>query len=200
MIAKILTITAVIFILILPAFATTTMVWNISSEEDFNKGTLDGVIINSDGEVSLGLPVKRFESGEISIWTAIADKNGNFYFGTGNSGKLLTMADGKLKEIFATEELVITALAFDNKDNLYIGTIPDGKIFILSPSKEAKLFCKLPEIYIWSLLWGKDNRLYAGTGPEGKIYQIKPDGAAEVYYDSKEDHILSLVMDDEQNL
>ncbi|MFH1227392.1 MAG: hypothetical protein V1701_05765 [Planctomycetota bacterium] len=200
MLTRIAIMLAGLFILASSAFATTTAVWNLSSEEDLNKGALEGVIVSSDGEISAGLPVKRFESGEISIWTAIADKNGKFYFGTGNSGKLLSMVDGALKEVFATGELVITSLAFDNKDNLYIGTIPDGKIFVLNKAGEGKLLCKLPEIYIWALLWGKDGYLYAGTGPEGKIYRIKPDGAIEVYYDSKEDHIMSLVMDDAQNL
>lgn len=171
-----------------------TIRWTVASPEDYDKGTLENVIVSATGELSLGAPRVRIESDAVTVWSSATDKSGAVYFGTGNEGKLYQLtADRKLKELGKTGELVISALAIARDGKLYAATIPAGKIFVFDAGQFTHL-ATLPDPYVWSLA-AVDHGLVAGTGPNGKVYKIDPAGKVETWFETKQSHVLSLARD-----
>ncbi len=174
-----------------------TIRWTISTPEDYQKGTVENVVVSSTGELSLGPVLVRHDSGELSLWSsAVDEKTGVVYFGSGIEGKIFRLdRGGQIKEVGRTGELVVTALAWGPGGRLYAATIPAGKVFSLDPA-EGKLspVATLPDPYVWSLA-SAGGALVAGTGPNGKVYRIDAEGKAALWCETGQSHVLSLAAD-----
>lgn len=171
--------------------------WTVSTPEDYQKGTLENIIVFSSGELALGPTLTRHESGELSLWcSAVDEKSGTVYFGSGTEGKIYRLSpQGELHEFSKTGEVVVTALAFGG-GRLYAATIPDGKIFACNLSNgEVSPFATLPDAYVWSLAALPGDTVIAGTGPDGKVYRIDSQGTASLWFETKQSHVLSLAAD-----
>ncbi|MBI2930110.1 MAG: hypothetical protein HYY16_00540 [Planctomycetes bacterium] len=169
--------------------------WTISSPEDYQRGTLENVVVSSTGELSLGPALTRLDMAELTVWCSAVDaRSGAIMFGTGTEGKLYALTPNKeLKEVAKTGELVVTALAFGPAGKLYAATIPNGKVFAFDPAAGTlSPFCTLPDGYVWSLIGVPGDTLVAGTGPDGKVYRIDAQGKAAVWFETKQSHVLSL--------
>ncbi|MBI4612262.1 MAG: hypothetical protein HY720_01500 [Planctomycetes bacterium] len=177
------------------ATAVTTTVWETSTEADFTPGKLENVVLSSQGRVLLGHKTTRLAGAAAGIWSVLALPDGRVYFGTGNSGEILALKDGKLETALSTGELLVTSLAADLAGNVYAGTIPGGKIVRIAPDGTGTTFAKLPDPYVWSLVHD-GTALYAGTGPEGIVYRIDSEGRFTVHYDTTEKNVLSLAEGD----
>ncbi|PID60051.1 hypothetical protein CSB45_00755 [candidate division KSB3 bacterium] len=183
----------------LQAESTETMIWETSSFTDFQQGELKGVSLSSKGEISLGPALETrltLDGQDLYVWALAEDSQGRIYAGTGEQGKIFTIApNGDLELFFDSPEINILSLAVGQDDAVYAGSAPDGLIYKITPSGQAETFFMSGEHYVWSLVFGADNLLYAGTGESGKIFKIAPDGTGTLFYDSPQSHVMSLLYD-----
>ncbi len=176
-------------------WAVSTSYWEVQRPEQFNQGMLDGVSVHSDGKVTLGPAVDLLaETGESFVWCLAVASNGDLFAGTGNNGKIITIAGKDQRTIWQdSEELEILSLIAGPDRHLYAGTSPGGKILRISSQGNAAVFFETGEKHVWSLAFDGDGRLYAGTGTEGKVFRISRNGQGELFYDTNETNITALV-------
>jgi len=176
-------------------WAVSTSYWEVQRPEQFNQGMLDGVSIHSDGKVTLGPTVDLLaETGESFVWCLAVAPNGELFAGTGNNGKIISIAGKDQRTIWQdSEELEILSLIAGPDRHLYAGTSPGGKILRISSQGEAAVFFDTGEKHVWSLAFDGDGRLYAGTGTEGKVFRISRNGQGDLFYDTNETNITALV-------
>ncbi|MDA2928693.1 hypothetical protein MYX84_01915 [Acidobacteria bacterium AH-259-O06] len=193
-----------VFVLSLGAFleATVPLQWTISTQSEFLQGELKGVSVTSDGKLILAPSLEPIlDTEEAFIYTAVLDKSGNLYVGTGNNGKIFRVTPGRQgREWARLEEPGVYALAVDSLNRTYVGTAPDGKVYRLNDRGEAEVFLDPDEKYIWALAFDTQNNLFVATGPKGIIYKVNSAGDSSVFYDSKETHIVTLAWDLDGNL
>lgn len=172
-----------------------------TTQADFLQGTLDKVLITSDGVLQPWSELVEVSGiKENYIWCLAKDSKGCIYAGTGDNGVIYKIENGSAKKFCKLEERGIYTIAIDKENNLYAATFPDPKIYKIDHKGKTSLFYKSDEQYIWCLTIDEKNNLYVGTGINGKIFKIGADGRAKEIYDSKETHILSFVMDKNQNI
>jgi len=185
----------------IPLLAVTPQFWEVRTYDDFRKGKLNNLSLNSDDELILAPRFDVvFNTEQTLVWSAVADSKGNVYVGTGHDGKIFKVdASGKGGLLVDLSELDVLALAVDSKDVLYAGTSPDGKVYKIE-NGTAKEFFDPKTKYIWSLVFDKQGRLLVGTGDKGVIYRVTPDGTGVPFYDTDETHIISMAMDRDGNV
>lgn len=183
------------------ALAATPQAWELSSYEDFLKGTPSGLSIGRNGRLALApKPAELFASSQGAIYAMARAADGTLYLATGHAGKLFRIAPGgKGEVIFTAPEPEIFALALDAQGRLYAATSPNGKIYRIENGRASEYF-KPWTRYIWSLAAAPDGTLYAGTGDQGRIYRITGQGQGEIYFDTEQLHVTSLALDAKNRL
>lgn len=163
---------------ILTVSASGPVFWRVNTRAEIEKGDANGVSIADNGTVTLAPALNEvFDTKQAYVWSAVADKAGNVYLGTGHEGRVFKVdAAGKGSLLYKTSELDVMALAVDSAGNVYAGTSPDGKVYRITPSGEAKVFFEPKAKYIWSLAFDAQGRLLVGTGDKGIIYRVNADG------------------------
>ena len=167
--------------------------WVTSSRQDFESGTLDGVVVSSRGDIRLGLERKHILSPARMIWDALLAPNGELYLAGGDPTVLYKLQGDELKEVDTCHgDAALTALVwFDGA--LHAAAIPDGKIYRLEGTN-FRLAAKLPVPYIWSMSTDGE-ALYAGTGPGGQVWRMKKGEKAKQYFNSGEFNCLAMSFD-----
>ncbi len=182
--------------------ATQPVRWTTSQQSEFLQGELNGVSVTSDGKLILAPAIEQvLDSEEAFIYSAVMDKAGNLYLGSGNNGKIFRVdSSGRGAEWARLEYPGVYALAVDSTDRIYAGAGPDGKVYRVNDRGEAQVFFDPGEKYIWTLAMDAQNNLFVGTGPAGVIYKVNPQGEGGVFYDSGQTHITALEWDLEGKL
>jgi hypothetical protein len=187
-------------LLAVTAYAVETKVWTQSEAAEFEKGTLKGLALASDGRLSLAPVWKELHDAAIPhLWCAASDAKGNVY-AAGAEGKVLALdSKGKARTLATLEGGAVYALTVSRTGDLFAAVSPAAKIYRIDASGKASLYATLKASYIWSLVWGTDGLLYAATGDPGQIHKISAAGQATVFFDSEETHVRSLVTDGKGN-
>lgn len=187
---------ALILLSVSAALAATPQAWELSSYDDFLKGTLNGLSVARTGRLSLApKPSEVFASSQGAIWAMARAADGTLYLATGHSGKLFRIAPGGQGEaIFTAPEPEIFAIALDAQGRVYAATSPNGKIYRIENGRASEYFRPWTR-YIWSLAAAADGTLYAGTGDQGRVYKITGPGQGEIYFDTEQLHVTSLALD-----
>lgn len=183
------------------SFASETKYWELAKMETFAKGEeFQNLVLSSKGKMSIGFNYTSIKIGdEFTAWSAILDKQGSYYIGTG-AGNIYKITGEKVEKIFSTGEMLVTSLV-KVQDTIFAATIPNGKIFKMGADGKWTEFAKLPCKYIWQILPGGEKAyLYAATGNEGKLFKINADGSNSILYDTKTENILCLFLDTNKNL
>lgn len=184
------------------AHASTPIIWEQSSQRDFQAGQPANISISTTGQLTLAPAVDSvFETSEPLLWCLATDSKGNIYAGSGNDGKVFKIdTAGRGSVFFDAEELGVQSLAVDASDNMFVATFPDGKVYKLTPDGKSSVFFTPKERYIWALVLDRTGTLYAGTGERGVIYKIDRNGNGQVLVDTEETHVVSLAIDSSGNL
>ena len=211
------------------AAAQGTHLWTQAQMGDFEKGTPDGVAIESDGQLRQGPGItERFTTPSTFVWAVAADAAGRVFAATGTPASVLRLASGKDEQpftLFASRDLSVQALSLGPDGALYAATQPDGKVYKLDASATAKKDEASAEVifdaakvdaggagqnqpstqphYIWALTFDAAGRLYIATGNPGAVYRVDParaGAAPELFFKSDEAHIRSLAWDAKGNL
>jgi hypothetical protein len=200
--SRLLIVVAVLFALSLPLAAVETSFWQLGTFDDFLQGTLTGVSISKDGELTLAPETRAiFGPDENLALALVGDGKQNIYVGTGHGGKVFRVdSTGKGSLFFTAHEPDIFALAVGPDGALYVGSSPEGKVYRITPDGKSSVFYDPKTKYIWALVFDSTGRLYVGTGDQGKIFRVEGSGKAQVFFDTKQTHIMCLTFDREGNL
>jgi hypothetical protein len=178
------------------AAAVGTRTFELRKGDDFKGGDLQGVAVDSSGEVRAGFNLGQVPLADAtSVWSALVSKDGSVLLGTGNEGKILVSDGATVKVAAETQSLVVTSLVEGWGGAVYAGTLPDGEIWKYANGKATK-FVKLEGVeHVWQLAFdAKTKSLFAATGPEGKLFRIDAQGTAQVYFDAPEQHLMSVAV------
>jgi hypothetical protein len=184
-----------------PTGAQGTHLWTQAQMEEFEKGTPEGVAIDSDGHLrqSSGL-TDLLTTPSTFVWALAADKSGHIFAATGTPATVLRLAEkpgDKPFTLFETKDLAVQALSVATDGALYAAVLPSGKVFKLNPNATTKqddatatvVFdaAKAPDTaavspsapspnsgshYIWDLTLDSAGRLYIATGNPAAIYRV----------------------------
>ncbi len=207
-----------------------TRTWQQTKYDEFEKGTAQGVAINSDGGLSLAPSFKAlYTTPSTYLWDIASDAEGNVYAAAGSPARVYRITpDGKATIIFAPQELQVQALAIDTNGAIYAATSPDGKVYKIvrsgttsakepagihttaeekpqasvatDPGYSASVFFDPKTKYIWTLALDRQGRLYVGTGDQGVIFRVEANGSGSVFFRSDEAQIRVLAFDKTGNL
>ena len=197
-----------------------THVWVQSKLEEFEKGTQQGVSIESGGHLRQGPGLKDLATTPSTfVWSVAVDKSGAAYAGTGSPATVLRIGkDGKPFTLFETKDLSVQVLRIGPDGSLYAATLPSGKVYKLKPEADAKQDDSTATVifdeaklgapdskahYIWDLTFDAAGRLYIATGDPGAVYRVDPahpQSPPETFFKSDEAHIRSLAWDSKGNL
>lgn len=178
-------------------FASTPRVRTVSDFRDFSRAELKNIAVLAKGCFTLGCGQKLLlDSGDPYIWSAVCDRQGRIYLGTGNDGRIYRVTDqGDSLLFFDAPEMEVYALAMDRQDNLYAATSPNGKVYKIDPQGQSRVFFDPGENYIWALAWDSHQRLLVATGDQAAIYRVQSDGRAERVVALAETHVRCLAVD-----
>ncbi len=126
--------------LTLTAPAQETHLWTQSQFEEFEKGTPEGVAIESNGHLRQGPGLNdEFTTPSTFVWSIAVDKSGVAYLGTGSPATVLRVGpDGKAFTLFETKDISVQALRLGPDGALYAATLPAGKVYKLDPAATVK--------------------------------------------------------------
>src|ERR1700684_1212444 len=152
-----------------PAFAVDTRTWTQADLTGFDKGTLTGLSISSEGKMTLAPAAKEMFDASTPFLSAVArDSKGNIYTGGGGLGatkaKLFAVdPKGTVKTLAELDGIAIQAIAIDAMDRVYAATSPDGKVFRVSAAGNTEVFYDPKSKYIWAMAFDKAGNLYVAT-------------------------------------
>src|SRR5688572_21343129 len=146
--------------------------WQVSTENDFLRGEVENLSIDSYGRLTLGpatTPV--YESTAPFLWTVATAPDGTVFAGSGNEGQVYKIdPSGRGAVFFDSDELEVHAVALAPDGGLYVGTSPDGKIYRVDASGKGTVLFDPTDRYIWSIVVDRTGTLFAATGDKGMIY------------------------------
>jgi sugar lactone lactonase YvrE len=185
-----------------PLQGVETTFWQVGSFDEFLQGTLTGVSLSKEGELTLAPEAKVVFSPEEALAISLArDRDGNVYVGTGHQGKVFKVgADQKATLLFTAQEPDIFAMAVGPDGSLYVGSSPSGKIYKVGTNGKSSVFYSPKSKYIWALLFDAQGQLYVGTGDKGDILRVDPSGNSVVFFESQQTHIMCLNLDPQGNI
>jgi outer membrane protein assembly factor BamB len=170
--------------------------WRLEGSRSFLEGDIQGLSLDSDGRLRLGLsPRPLFDPEAPNAWCVARDARGVLYVGTGNDGRVLRVDGTKGSVLFDAAELEVHAVAVGPDGRVYAATSPEGAVYAIDAAGKATRFFDPTEKYIWALAFDPSGALYVATGGEGRVYRVTPDGKSEAVLVSTETHILSLRVD-----
>ncbi len=190
----------------LPALAVETKTWTQNDMASFEKGSLTGLSLSSDGKLTLAPAAKEiFDASVAFLWALGRDSKGNLYTaggGLGASSVKLFQVDprGSVKTLAELDGVAVQAIAVDGMDRVYAATSPDGKVYRVDASGKAEVFYDPKTKYIWAMAFDRGGNLYVATGDHGEIHKVTPAGAGSVFFKTEETHARSLVVDAKGNL
>ena len=184
------------------ALGVETTFWQVGSYDEFLQGTLIGLSLSRQGDVTIAPEAKAIFSPDEALALSLArDSHGDIYVGTGHQGKVFRVgADQKSSLILTAHEPDIFALAAGLDGNLYVGSSPDGKVYKVTADGQSSVFYEPKAKYIWALQFDAQGRLYVATGDMGQIFRVDASGKGELFYDTKQVHVMCLRFDLNGNL
>jgi sugar lactone lactonase YvrE len=193
---------ALVALAILPLQASSPKFFQAATQNDFLKGDVENLSIDSHGQLTLG-PVTElvYETSAPFLWSMVAAPDGTLFVGTGNEGKVFRIdPQGKGSLFFDSTELEAHAIALAPNGGLYVGTSPDGRIYKLDRTGTSTTFFSGDDKYIWALATDARGNLFAATGDKGVIHKITPDGKETTFYKTNATHVTALTFDKSGNL
>jgi sugar lactone lactonase YvrE len=186
----------------LPAWGVETTFWQVGSFDEFLQGTLTGVSLSEEGDLTLAPEAQAVFSPEEALALSLArDSHGNLYVGTGHQGKVFRIGpDQKSTLLLTAKEPDIFALAVGPDGDLYVGSSPEGKVYKVSADGKSSVFYDPKAKYIWALEFNAQGQMYVATGDKGQIFRVDPSGKGDAFFDSKQTHIMCLRLDPKGNL
>ena len=127
----------------IPGLSQGTHLWQQSQMEDFEKGTPDGVAIESDGLLRQGPGLTDLATTPSTfVWSLAVSKDGHIFAGTGSPATVLRLGQGRNEKpftLFESRDLSIQAMRIGPDGSLYVASVPSGKVYKLNPDATGKV-------------------------------------------------------------
>ena len=186
------------------AVSARTQTFLETNQDQFDKGTSDGVVATTLGTLRLGRALEDLlpETEGVDYVARCAEgPDGALYAVTGAAGRIYRAKDGKVALYATLEDPYLFSVLADKNGDLYVGAGGTGRIWRITPpqgdQKEPHaeaIFQDDAVKYVWDLAWLPDGSMAAATGDQGRLLRIRPNGQHEVLIDSKADHVLCLAV------
>jgi hypothetical protein len=174
-------------------------IWVCDTAAEFSAGEARGVSVASDGTLLLGRVLVKIEGvSEPVLFAAANGRSGDLFVATGDSGRILRVAAGKVETEVALVEQEVTALVVGPDGALYAGASPGGKVYRIQGSKSL-LYYDTKAQYVWALAFS-GSALYVGTGLPGEIHRVSAAGKGERLHTTTDPHVRALFVDAEGRL
>jgi hypothetical protein len=182
--------------------ASTPKFFQAGTQADFLKGDLDGLSIDSRGQLTIGAASELvYETAAPFLWSMAPGPDGALFVGTGNEGKVFRIdSTGNGSVFYDAAELEAHALAPAPDGGLYVGTSPDGKVYKVDRRGNGTTFFEPGEKYIWALASDGRGQVYVGTGSMGQVYKVAPNGTGAKFFTAQATNITALAVDKAGNL
>lgn len=175
------------------AYSVETKTWTHKEASEFEKGTLSGLALSTNGKLSLAPEWKElFDAETAHLWAAAAA--GDRVYAGGMDGKVFVHESGKTRLLTTLSGGTVYSLAVVS-GALYAAVSPEARIFKIDSAGKAAEFASLKAKYLWALAAGQDGALYAATGEPGQIWRVDKSGQARLVFDAEEAHVRSLALD-----
>ena len=184
-----------------------TKQWSVERYDEVARGTLDGVVVRSDGRLEAGARVVSLAMvGGSYVWSVAAGEDGTVYAGVGGSAAasaavLRVNKDGHTEKIFSGTELGVQSVRRGAGGDVYAATSPEGKVYRLGRrggDAPTVLFDSAKTVekpkYLWDLAIAADGTLYVAAGAPAVVYRVAPGGKIEVLFRTADQHIRSLLL------
>jgi hypothetical protein len=172
--------------------------YNLEGFGTWLDGNPESTAITEDGEVTLPSPARERYKDSAASYSAAAAFGDDIAVAQVDDGRvLLVLRDGKTKEIFRSEERMITAMVASD-DALFVAAGPPAKIYRVTKKGDATEYHTPDASFVWDLAVGPKGALYAVTGEPGTVLRIeKADGKGdgEVLFKSEQAHLRSVAYD-----
>ncbi len=119
------------------------------------------------------------------------DPQGGACAGTSDGIVYRVAPDGGCTAVLATDDAMVTGLAFDKAGALWAGTSPRGIIYRLAPGQQAERLAELGGS-VYALAAAADG-IYA-TGREGSLARVDGEGVTSLAYAPKQGQAVSLAV------
>jgi hypothetical protein len=164
--------------------AQETHLWTQSQFEEFEKGTPQGVSIESDGHLRQGPGLKDLlTTPSTFVWSIAVDKSGVAYLGTGSPATVLRVGqDGKAFTLFESRDISVQALRIGADGALYAATLPSGKVYKLNPASSEKQSDERAAV-VFDLATAGDGKSSAGAAAGDKTGGDKPKQESRYIWD-----------------
>lgn len=164
----------------------------------FKKGELNGVALNSRGEIVMSHKLKKVVSmNETYIWDICADEQ-SLFVAAGEKGKIYRYKSGlgEAKLLTHFDEGTVYAICL-YRGKLYAGLSPTGKIYEIDPEtgKTTEKLALQKTKYIWRMVSHGGN-LYVGTGLPGNVLKLDRNFLSTTLAQGLDTHVESLLVTD----
>lgn len=184
-----------------PAAAVQPVVWQQRLYGEFAAGKAAGVELKADGTVQLSPALDELARLDAErIWSLLAAPDGTLYAGTGDSGRLFKIAQGRAELLFDSPEVAIHSLALGEDGSLFAGTAPDGLIYRIDAKGQATTLARTGSYYVWDLEFDDRGRLCAATGERAGVLAISARGEVDTLCSLPDQHAMTLFLSDGQLL
>src|SRR5271165_5960182 len=183
-------------------WAQGTRTWEQTKYDEFEKGTVRGVAITSDGSLTLAPAFDAlYTSPSTYLWSLADDAQGDVYAAAGSPARVYKLTpDGKAGIIFAPQELQVQALVVDAGGAIYAATSPDGKVYKIvhgpTPGKAPERTHTTAET---AAAQEGAKPTPAGETPRTSV-AIDSSYSSSVFFDPKTKYIWALALDRQGNL
>ncbi len=176
--------------------AAPVQVKTVHSFSSFKKGELNGVALNSRGEIVMSHQLKKVLSlNETYVWDMCSDGQ-NIYIAAGEKGKVYRYKSGlgEAKLLTHFEEGTVYAIC-QYRGKLYAGLSPSGKIYEIDPEtgKTAEKLALKKGRYIWRMI-SHGGFLYIATGLPGSVLKLDRNFLVTVLAKDVDTHVESLLV------
>ncbi len=190
--------TLIVLLISFTVAAAPVVVKNTHGFFAFKNGELNGVALNSNGEIRMSHPLKKVaELNETYIWD-VCTNGQTFFIAAGEKGKIYRYTPGlrEAKLLTHFDEGTVYALCF-YRGSLIAGLSPSGKIYEIDPNtgKTTEKIKLKKGKYIWKIISHGGN-LYVATGLPGNVIKIDRNFQTTVLAKNIDTHVESLLVTD----
>ncbi|MCK5879443.1 MAG: hypothetical protein KAH24_06675, partial [Holophagae bacterium] len=190
--------TLIILLISFSVVAGPVQVKTVHGFSSFKAGELNGVALNSRGEIVMSHQLKKVVSmNETYIWDICADEQ-NLYVAAGEKGKIYRYKSGlgEAKLLAHFDEGTVYAICL-YRGKLYAGLSPAGKIYEidLKTGKTTEKLALKKSKYIWRMVSHGEN-LYVGTGLPGNVLKLDRNFLPTTLAQGLDTHVESLLVTD----
>ncbi|MBY0585991.1 hypothetical protein K2X85_02380 [bacterium] len=181
---------------ITPVLRGEVKTWTHDTGSDFEEGTLENVVVSSQGTAELARQTSAFVNLDVAhVWSMVREEDGSVLVGTGSPGRVVRVKPtGEIQSLHEARDQQMFAVTVGPDGSIYYAASPGGEVFRYSRDGQVSTLFETEETYIWGLAIDSAGRLLIATGPQGRLYRVDATGKGEIFFQAKQKHLLSMAL------